>query len=148
MNVSLWQRLCSDMKRLKYWLVLLTALWLSIAAPGCKFFTPNTPTVSPPTQTTSQATTFAQHFDGVTINVITQDETVHTGTKKWIAGFEALTGAKVNLTGVPFKNLYNILQKNWSSSASKYDMAIVLPVLTPLMVSITHPTPPISVGQV
>ncbi|MEH1963792.1 MAG: hypothetical protein V7L05_28940, partial [Nostoc sp.] len=50
-----------------------------------------------------------------------------TCTKRRIAGFEALTGAKVNLTGVPFQNLYNILQKNWSSSASKYDMAIILP---------------------
>lgn len=26
MNVSLWQRLCAGVKRLKYWLVLLTAL--------------------------------------------------------------------------------------------------------------------------
>lgn len=69
----------------------------------------------------------AQRFDGVTINVITQDETVRTGTKRRIAGFEALTGAKVNLTGVPFQNLHNILQKDWSSSASKYDMATILP---------------------
>ncbi|MEH1873932.1 extracellular solute-binding protein [Nostoc sp.] len=44
-----------------------------------------------------------------------------------IAGFEALTGANVNLTAVPFKDLYNVLQKNWSGTASKYDMAIILP---------------------
>jgi len=129
MNVPLWQRFRSGMKRLKYWLVLLIAIWVSIAVPGCSLFPANVPTASSPqpTQTTSQATASSQRFDGVTINVITHDEAIHTGTQRRIAGFEALTGAKVNLTGVPFKNFFNILQKNWFSSASKYDMAVILP---------------------
>ncbi|MEG4226992.1 extracellular solute-binding protein [Microcoleus sp. N9_B2] len=110
--------------------MLLTALWLSIAVPGCSFFQSHSPTVSSPgpTPTTSIATTSpAQRFDGVTINVITHDGAQKTATMRHIAGFEALTGAKVKLTGVPFKDLYNILQQNWSGTASKYDMAVVLP---------------------
>ncbi len=124
------QRLHSSIKPFKYLIVMLTALWLSIAVPGCSFFQSNPPTASStgPTQTTSQPTTSpAQRFDGVTINVITHDEAIHTGIDRNIAGFEALTGAKVNLTGIPFKNLYDILQKNWSSNNSKYDLAVILP---------------------
>jgi multiple sugar transport system substrate-binding protein len=130
MNVSWNQRLRACIKPLKYLAILLTALWISIASPGCSRFQTNIPTVSSavPTQTTSPATTSpAQRFDGATINVITHDGAQHTATARHIAGFEALTGAKVNLTGVPFKDLYNILQNNWSGTAFKYDMAIVLP---------------------
>ncbi len=123
--MSNWQNFRSLLGRVRYCLIFLAALWLSLGIPGCSFSSPNSPTVSSPRPTQIKQT--AQRFDGVTINVITQDETVRTGTKRRIAGFEALTGAKVNLTGVPFQNLYNILQKNWSSSASKYDMAIILP---------------------
>lgn len=130
MHISLWQRLRSCIKPLKYLVVLLTGLWISIAVPGCSLFQANVPTVSSPqpTQINSQATTSpSQRFDGVTINVITHDGAQQTVTQQHIAGFERLTGAKVNLTGVPFKDLYNTLQENWSGSASRYDMAIVLP---------------------
>ncbi|MBD2744552.1 extracellular solute-binding protein [Coleofasciculus sp. FACHB-1120] len=98
---------------------------MSLGIPGCNFSSPSSQISVAPQPTQNKQT--AQRFDGVTINIITQDETVRTGTKRRIAGFEALTGAKVNLTGVTFQNLHNILQKDWSSSASKYDMAIILP---------------------
>jgi multiple sugar transport system substrate-binding protein len=92
---------------LKYLIMLLMALWVSVALPGCTLFQANLPTVlSPhPTQSVSQATASPQRFDGVTINIITHDAAIHTGVERNIAGFEALTGAKVNLTGVPVKNL-------------------------------------------
>lgn len=120
--MSNWQKFCSVWQRIQYYLIFLSALWLSLGVPGCSFSPPNSQTASSPSPTQINPT--AQHFDGVTINVITHDEAIYTGAHRRIAGFEALTGAKVNLTGVPFKNLYNILEKNWSGSVSKYDMTI------------------------
>jgi multiple sugar transport system substrate-binding protein len=120
-----WQNFGSQWQRVRYCLIFLAALWLSLGVPGCSLVSPNSQISVAPQPTQIKQT--AQRFDGVTINVITQDETVRTGTKRRIAGFETLTGAKVNLTGVPFQNLYNTLQKDWSSSASKYDMAVILP---------------------
>ncbi|MEH2056580.1 MAG: extracellular solute-binding protein [Nostoc sp.] len=120
-----WQNFRSQWQRTRYYLIFLAAIWLSLGVPGCSFSPPNSQTASSPQTTQSNPT--AQRFDGVTINAITHDEAIYTGTKRHIAEFEALTGAKVNLTGVPFKNLYTILQNNWSGQNSKYDMAVILP---------------------
>jgi multiple sugar transport system substrate-binding protein len=129
--MSNWQNFCSQWQRVQYYLIFLAALWLSLGVPGCSFLPPNShpsSSLSVPTPTAkTTATSILKRFDGVTINVITHDEAIYTGAHRRIAGFEALTGAKVNLTGVPFKNLYNILENNWSGNASKYDMAIILP---------------------
>ena len=132
MNFSLNQRLRTCIKPLKYLAVMLTALWISIALPGCSPFQSNSPTASSPgrTQTTSQATTSpAQRFDGVTINfAILQDlMKPYSNQNQRIAEFEALTGAKVNITKILFPDLYDNLQKNWSSQALKYDLALILP---------------------
>jgi multiple sugar transport system substrate-binding protein len=83
---------------------------LSLGVPGCSL-TPHPVLKQLHLLVATQINPTAQRFDGVTINVITHDEAIHTGTQRRIAGFEALTGAKVNLTGVPFKNLYTILAK-------------------------------------
>lgn len=141
MNILFRQRLCSCIKPLKYLTVLLTALWFSIAVPGCSLFQANVPTHSSPeptTQTVVQTTASPQRFDGVTVNVITHDAAIHTGTQRHIARFEALTGAKVNLTGVAVKDFYNILQENWSGNASKYDMAVILPGWMPDFVNASY----------
>ncbi|MHC5861647.1 ABC transporter substrate-binding protein [Nostoc sp.] len=123
--MSNWQNVRSQWQRTRYYLIFLAAIWLSLGVPGCSFSPPNSQTASSPQPTQSNPT--AQRFDGVTINVITHDGAQKTATERHIGGFEALTGAKVNLTTVPFKDLYDTLQKNWSSESSKYDMAIVLP---------------------
>ncbi|MEG4345347.1 extracellular solute-binding protein [Microcoleus sp. A003_D6] len=115
-----------QLQRVQYGLIFLAALWLILGVPGCISSPPNSPTASSP-QSTQTVSSTIQRFDGVTINVITHDEAIHTGTERNIAGFESLTGAKVNLTGVPFKQFYDILQKNWSGNNSKYDMAVILP---------------------
>ena len=120
-----WQNFRSQLQRIRYGLIFLVTLWLSLGIPGCSFSLPNSQTVSSPGSTQSNPT--AQRFDGVTINVITHDGAQKTATARHIAGFEALTGAKVNLKTVPFKDLYETLQKNWSGNNSKYDMAVVLP---------------------
>ena len=130
MIFSLRQRLHSWMKPFKYLAVMLTALWLSIAVPGCSPFQSNPPTVSSPgpTQTTSQTTTSpAQRFDGVTLNFAILEDLMKLNMHEHIAGFEALTGAKVNVTKIPFRDLYDTLKKNWSDQALKYDMAVVVP---------------------
>ncbi|MEH1785859.1 extracellular solute-binding protein [Nostoc sp.] len=120
-----WRSFCSHWKQVRYYLIFLAVLWLNLGIPGCSFSPPNSQiSVSPQP---SQNNSTAQRFDGVTINVITHDEAIYTGTKRHIAEFEALTGAKVNLTGIPFKNLYTTLQNNWSGKNSKYDMAVILP---------------------
>lgn len=108
--MSNWQNFRSQWQRVRYCLIFLTALWLSLGIPGCNFSSPSSQISVAPQPTQNKQT--AQRFDGVTINIITQDETVRTGTKRRIAGFEALTGEKVNLTGVTFQNLHNILQKD------------------------------------
>ncbi|MEH2272975.1 MAG: extracellular solute-binding protein [Nostoc sp.] len=123
--MSHWRSFCSHFQVVRYGLIFLAALWLSLGVPGCSFSAPNSQTASSPGSTQTNPTT--QRFDGVTINVITHDEAIYTGTKRHIAEFESLTGAKVNLTGIPFKNLYTILQKNWSGNNSKYDIAVILP---------------------
>lgn len=121
-----WQNFCFLWQQLRYGLIFLAALWLSLGVPGCSFSPPNSPTASSP-QPTQTASSTTQRFDGVTINIITHDGAQKTAAGRHIAGFEALTGAKVNQTAVPFKDLYETLQKNWSGTASKYDLAIVLP---------------------
>ena len=124
-----WHRSRSCIKLFQHLAVLLLALWVSLAVVGCSLFQAKTATVShsQPTQSVSSATASSQRFNGVTLNVITHDAAIHRGIERNMAGFEALTGAKINLTGVPVKDLYQILQANWSGSASKYDMAVILP---------------------
>ncbi len=129
MNSSFSQGLRSTMKRLKYLIVLLMSLWISLTVPGCGLFQANVPTTSSlqPTETISQAPASSQRFDGTTINVITRDETISKAITRHIAQFEALTGAKINLTALPISDLYSTLQQDWSSNAPKYSLAVVLP---------------------
>ncbi len=124
--MSDWLSFLSHLKQVRYGLLLLTTLLLSLWVPGCISSPPNSPTASSP-QPTQTVSSTPQRFDGVTINVIAHDGAQKTATTRHIAGFEALTGAKVNLTAIPFKDLYDTLQGNWSGNNSKYDLAIVLP---------------------
>jgi multiple sugar transport system substrate-binding protein len=129
MNFFSWQRLRSGIRSLKYAAMLLMAFWFSIAVPGCSLLQATVPT-DPSTQTTTaaiQPTPSSQRFDGVKINVLAYDATIYKGIQRHIAAFEALTGAKVNLTGVSVKEIYNILKRDWSGNASKYDMAVIVP---------------------
>lgn len=126
MRLSLWQRLRSC-KLLKYLAMLIAVLWVSIAVPGCSLFQTDVPTASSPQPAQiPQATASPQRFDGVTINIIVHNGQ-RTGIQRHIAGFEERTGARINLTGIPFKDLYSTLQQNWSGNASRYDAALILP---------------------
>ncbi|ODG97927.1 ABC transporter substrate-binding protein [Nostoc sp. KVJ20] len=123
--MSNWQNFRLQFQGIRYYLIFLAALWLTLGVPGCSFSPSNSQTTSSLSPTQIKPT--VERFDGVTVNVITHDEAIYTGTKRHIAEFESLTGAKINLTGIPFKNLYTTLQKNWSGNNSKYDMAVILP---------------------
>ncbi|MFW9263041.1 ABC transporter substrate-binding protein [Nostoc sp. CALU 546] len=123
--MSNWQNFRLQFQGIRYYLIFLAALWLTLGVPGCSFSPSNSQTTSSLSPTQIKPT--VERFDGVTVNVITHDEAIYTGTKRHIAEFESMTGAKINLTGIPFKNLYTTLQKNWSGNNSKYDMAVILP---------------------
>jgi multiple sugar transport system substrate-binding protein len=124
-KMSNWQNIRSQLQRIRYGLVLLAALWLSLGVPGCSFLLPNFSTASSPqpTQTVSSTT---QRFDGITINFFGQTDISEVGIKQHISNFEAQTGAHVNMIGVSNKDLYNTLWKDWSGSNSKYDIAVLV----------------------
>ncbi|MEH1791843.1 hypothetical protein [Nostoc sp.] len=92
--MSNWQNFCSVWQRVRYYLIFLVALWLSLGVPGCSFSSPNSQTVSSPQPTQINPT--AQRFDGVTINVITQKGVLDYALNRHIHNFESLTGAKIN----------------------------------------------------
>ncbi|MBN3885640.1 MAG: extracellular solute-binding protein [Nostoc sp. JL34] len=122
--MSYWQSFRSQWQRVRYYLIFLTAIWLSLGVPGCSFSPPNSQTASSPGPT--QINPAVQRFDGVTINVITQKGVLDVALNRHIGKFESLTGAKVNMVAFPFGDLYQKLQQDWSSRTPKYDMAVIL----------------------
>ena len=119
-----WQNFRSLLQRVRYYLIFLAAIWLSLGIPGCSFLSPNSQTTSS-SQTTEIKQT-AQRFDGVTINVITQKGVLDYALNRHIGNFESLTGAKINMVAFPLGDLYQKLQQDWSSRTPKYDMAVIL----------------------
>ncbi|GAX39654.1 putative bacterial extracellular solute-binding protein [Tolypothrix sp. NIES-4075] len=122
--MSNWQNFHSLLQRVRYSLIFLAALWLSLGVPGCSFSPPNSQISASPQSTQINPT--AQRFDGVTINVITQKGVLDVALNRHIGNFESLTGAKVNMVAFPFGDLYKKLQQDWSSRTPKYDMAVIL----------------------
>ncbi|MEH2056579.1 MAG: extracellular solute-binding protein [Nostoc sp.] len=116
-----WQNFRSLLQRVRYCLIFLAVLWLSLGVPGCSF-SPRNSQISSSSQPTKTASSTPQRFDGITINFLSQTGNI-TAFKHHISEFEAQTGAKVNLIAVPYNNLYDTLWKDWSGSASKYDGA-------------------------
>ncbi|WP_375470902.1 hypothetical protein [uncultured Nostoc sp.] len=54
----------------------------------------------------TQINLIAQHFDGVTINVITQKGVLDVALNRHIGKFESLTGAKVKMVAFLLGDLY------------------------------------------
>lgn len=122
-----WQNFRSLLQRVRYYLIFLAAIWLSLGIPGCSFSPPNSQISSSSPQPTQTASSTPQRFDGVTVNVITRNETISSGLQRHIAKFQTLTGATINLTALPVSDLYSTLAKDWSNSTPKYSLAVVLP---------------------
>ena len=93
--------------KVKRYLVGLAAL-LAVAAPGSR----------------SQA----GEFDGVTVNLVTfTGPQIAEPLQRRAPDFEKLTGAKVNVTTVPFSDLYTKLLTDWSSGTNSIDAAVFAP---------------------
>ena len=67
-------------------------------------------------------------FAGVTVNVMTfTGPQIAEPLQRRAPDFEALTGAKVNVTIVPFSDLYTKLLTDWSSGTNSIDAAVFAP---------------------
>lgn len=67
-------------------------------------------------------------YDGVTINVVTfTGPQIAEPLQRRAPDFEALTGAKVNVTTVPFSDLYSKLLTDWSSGTNSIDAGVFAP---------------------
>ena len=101
----------------------LAALSISLSISGCALLSPE----KPATQLAEVTQTADQRFDGMAIDVLARAGTIGSGVESRIAGFEALTGAKVNLTTIPYGEIYDTLKADWATSAPKYEMAVASP---------------------
>ncbi len=66
--MSNWQNFHSQWQRVRYYLIFLASLWLSLGVPGCSLSPPSSQISVAPQPTQIKQT--AQRFDGVTINII------------------------------------------------------------------------------
>ena len=71
---------------------------------------------------------FAKKYDGITINIIT---TSGTGIRLPIVAhgenFTKLTGAKINMTGVPFSDIYSKMLTDFAAGTNSYDVGVFPP---------------------
>ena len=120
-----WHRLSFLWQQIRYYLIFLVALWLSLGIHGCSFSQPSSPTVSLSPNQAKIASSTPQNFSGTTINIVTMQGVIGDAIKSHISKFESQTGVKINLTLVPFKNLYRAVWEDWSSSTPKYNAAVL-----------------------
>ncbi|MEL7350267.1 MAG: extracellular solute-binding protein [Cyanobacteria bacterium P01_A01_bin.116] len=120
---SFRQRLRANCKSGKYVAIVLASLWISLAVAGCGFFSTNQSTSEP----SEISRTAAERFDGITVNVLARAGTIGSGIARRIPDFEALTGAQVKLTTIPYGEIYDTLQTDWPGSSPAYDMAVASP---------------------
>ena len=70
----------------------------------------------------------AAEFDGVTVNLVTfTGPQIAEPLQRRAPDFEKLTGAKINVTTVPFSDLYTKLLTDWSSGTNSIDAAVFAP---------------------
>jgi multiple sugar transport system substrate-binding protein len=70
----------------------------------------------------------AGEFDGVTVNLVTfTGPQIAEPLQRRAPDFEKLTGAKINVTTVPFSDLYTKLLTDWSSGTNSIDAAVFAP---------------------
>lgn len=120
-----WQNFRSLLQRVRYCLIFLAVLWLSLGVPACSF-SPRNSQISSSSEPTQTASSTPQRFDGITINFVSQADISPSGIEPHISKFEAQTGAKVNLTRVSNRDVYKTIWKDWSSGTSKYDAATLV----------------------
>ena len=71
----------------------------------------------------------AQDFKGVTVDILTRPGYVIAGPlAERGKDFEAMTGAKIVVTEVPFAEIFPKIQADWSTGTNSIDVAFSLPV--------------------
>ena len=71
---------------------------------------------------------FAKKYDGMTINIITtggytiKQPIIDHGKK-----FTELTGLKINMTGVPFSDIYSKMLTDFGAGTNSYDVGVFPP---------------------
>ncbi|MEM7061480.1 MAG: extracellular solute-binding protein [Pseudomonadota bacterium] len=71
------------------------------------------------------APAFAQDFSGVTVNVLTRPGYVIAGPLiERGADFEAMTGAKIVVTEVPFAEIFPKIQSDWATGTNSIDVGV------------------------
>jgi multiple sugar transport system substrate-binding protein len=67
-------------------------------------------------------------YEGITINALTfSGPQIKEPMQRRAKEFEAATGAKVNVTDVPFSDLYQKLLNDWASGTNSYDVGVFAP---------------------
>ncbi len=70
-------------------------------------------------------TAFAKEFDGVTVNVLTRPGYVIAGPLiERGKDFEAMTGAKIAVTEVPFAEIFPKIQNDWATGTNSIDVGV------------------------
>ena len=71
---------------------------------------------------------YAKKYDGVTINVITTaGTTIRLPIVEHGKDFTKLTGAKINMTGVPFSDIYSKMLTDFAAGTNSYDVGVFPP---------------------
>ena len=69
--------------------------------------------------------TFAQEFDGVTVDILTRPGYVIAGPlAERGKDFEALTGARIVVTEVPFAEIFPKIQNDWATGTNSIDVGV------------------------
>ncbi len=103
----------------------LVAFLLLFNAVGCsqKQSTPETEGVETPIENSVKL----QRFDGITINLVTNNLSIAVGVGRRAREFEQLTGAKVNIIKFPFKDIFKSIKQDFASKTNKYDVLVFSP---------------------
>ncbi len=118
-------------------LFLLATMGLMVACAGTAKPSPTPVAAVAPTATTPAdvgAKIEGKPFAGITINLFTQQEgglAIYEPLKRRAPDFEALTGAKVNVIGKPFGEMYQEILTDLKSGTHKYDAYVYAPQWMP-----------------
>jgi multiple sugar transport system substrate-binding protein len=106
--------------------VLVTLIWMGLTATSCSHLQSNSVKISTNSQT-PQIGAKQQRFDHVTLNVVTLDKPIGVAVEHRVREFELQTGAKVNMTTVPFGEVYNTMWQDFTTKENKYDVMVFIP---------------------
>ena len=71
---------------------------------------------------------FAKKYDGVTVNILTMEAPQIKGPMvKRAPDFKKLTGANINVIGVPFSDIYPKMESDFATGTNSIDGAVFAP---------------------